>query len=399
MKYDFTTKPERAGMDAIAVDMVGKGGFGPGAPKDGFSLLPMWVADMNFPVFPGIQESVIGRMQHPAFGYFAPRDEYFQEIIRWHQVRNGVEGMEPEHIGYENGVLGGVISAMNALCSRGDKVLLHSPTYIGFTGCLTDNGYHIVHSALVPDENDILRMDFADMEKKIVENNIHVMVFCSPHNPCGRVWERWELEELSALCGRNDVTVISDEIWSDIIVGDNRHIPTQSATPYLHENTAAFYAPSKTFNLAGLVGSYHVIYDKRLRDRVRKESGLSHYNSMNMLSMYALIGAYTEEGMAWTDQLCQAIRKNIDIACEAIAGFEGVSVRRPQGTYMLFVDCEAWCRKNGKTMDELERACWDVGVALQDGRMFHGEYSLRINLALPEEYVREAFDRLKKYVF
>ena len=399
MQYDFVTRPERQGMDALAVDAIGQMDWAPKAPKEGFSAIPMWVADMNFNAFPGITESMTRRLQHPVFGYFSPRDEYYQAIINWQAVRNGVKGLEPDHIGYENGVLGGVVSAANVLCSRGDKILVHSPTYIGFTNSLKNNGYHLVHSRLVPDEKNVLRMDFEDMEEKIRENHIHCLIFCSPHNPSGRVWEEWEIRALSALCEKYEVSVISDEIWSDIILKGHRHIPTQSATPYLHENTVALYAPSKTFNLAGLIGSYHIIYNGRLHDRVMKESSLCHYNSMNVLSMYALMGAYSEEGMAWTDQLREVIEANVTVAERAMAAFDGVSLSRPQGTYMLFPDCEAWCRKHGKTMDELERACWDVGVALQDGRMFHGEHSLRINLALPTRYVEEAFERLGKYVF
>ncbi len=398
MWYDFETKPERKGMDAMAVDALGEEGA-PGAPKEGFSALPMWVADMNFVAFPGIQESIIHRVQHPAFGYFRLREEYYQAILNWQRIRNGVEGLTPEDIGYENGVLGGVISAVNVLCSRGDAVLLHSPTYIGFTHSLTNNGYHLVHSPLKKDDQGIWRMDLEDMEEKIRREKIHVLVFCSPHNPCGRVWNPEELKALSDLCEKYDISVVSDEIWSDIILHGNRHIPLQSVSPYLHEHTVALYAPSKTFNLAGLVGSYHIIYNRILRERVLKESSLSHYNMLNMLSMYALMGAYTQEGMAWTDQMREVIDANVSVAEEAIRGFDGVSLSRPEGTYMLFPDCETWCRTHGKTLDELERACWDVGVALQDGRMFHGNHNLRINLALPTRYVEEAFDRLKKYVF
>lgn len=399
MIYDFTTKPERAGMDAMAIDSIGKDRLAPRPPKDGFSLIPMWVADMNFLMFPGIQQSIIARAEHPAFGYFLPREEYYDSIIRWQQTRNGVRGLTREAIAYENGVIGGVISAVNALSSRGDSILLHSPAYIGFTFSLKGSGYRLVYSPLKTDDSGIRRMDLNDMEQKIRENNIHVMVFCSPHNPCGRVWERGELEQLSDLCEKYDVTVISDEIWSDIIMPGNTHIPTQSVTPYLHDNTAAFYAPSKTFNLAGLVGSYHIIYDKRLRDRVRKESELTHYNNMNVLSMHALMGAYTEEGMAWTDQLCSIINDNIDIACSCLEKISGVAAARPQGTYMVFPDFEVFCRERGMTMDELENACWDVGAAVQDGRMFLGEHNLRMNLALPTAYVKEAFDRLEKHVF
>ena len=400
MKYDFTSIMERKGKDAIAVDNLGMPGFAPGAPREGFDAIPMWVADMNFPLCPTIQEAIIARAKEPHYGYFSPREEYFDGIIRWQETRNGVTGLTKEHIGYENGVLGGVISALNVFCSRGDNVLLHSPTYIGFTASLSNNGYNIVHSPLVKDEKDVWRMDFADMEKKIVEKKIHAMVFCSPHNPCGRVWERWELAKVMELCEKYDVKVVSDEIWSDIILSGHKHIPTQMTNEWARQNVVAMYAPSKTFNLAGLVGSYHIIYNKTLRDRLEKESSLGHYNSMNLLSMYALIGAYQPEGYEWADELRETITGNVDWAVDHIrAHFEGVEVSKPQGTYMLFVDCTKWCEAHNKTIEDVEQACWDVGVALQDGRMFHGPCHLRINLALPLSRVQEAFQRLDKYVF
>ena len=162
MKYDFTSILDRRGRDAIAVDGLKGDGFSPAPPKAGFDAIPMWVADMNFPTVPTIQEAIIERAKHPAFGYFQATDAYFDSIIRWHEKRNGVTGLKPEHIGYENGVLGGVISALNCVCSRGDKILIHSPTYIGFTMSLKNNGYEAVHSPLVKDENGVWRMDFAD---------------------------------------------------------------------------------------------------------------------------------------------------------------------------------------------------------------------------------------------
>ena len=156
MKYDFTSVIDRRGWDAIAVDAVyEEPGFGPDAPKEGFDVIPMWVADMNFKAVPTIQEAMIHRIEHPAYGYFNPRKEYTDAIISWQEKRNGITGLLPEHIGYENGVLGGVISVLNVLCSKGDKVLLHSPTYIGFTSSLENNGYKIIHSPLVLDENQV----------------------------------------------------------------------------------------------------------------------------------------------------------------------------------------------------------------------------------------------------
>ena len=401
MKYDFTSIIDRHGKDAIAVDGLGMNpGFAPEPPKEGFDAIPMWVADMNFPTVPTVPEAIIERAKHPAYGYFSAAKEYYDSIIRWYETRNGVAGLTREAIGYENGVLGGVVSALGVFCSKGDKVLLHSPTYIGFTKCVENNGYHIIHSPLKRDEQGTWRMDFEDMEEKIVKNKIHAAIFCSPHNPCGRVWERWELEKAMELYKKHDVFVISDEIWSDIILGNHKHIPTQSVSEDARQRTVAVYAPSKTFNLAGLVGSYHIIYNKWIRERIEKESSLPHYNDMNVLSMHALIGAYKPEGHEWVDELRQVLTENVEFAYNYIREhFEGVTVSKPEGTYMMFLDCTEWCRKHGRTIEELERAGWDVGVAWQDGRMFHGPCHIRLNLALPLSRVKEAFERMDKYVF
>lgn len=360
MKYDFTSIMDRHGKDSIAVDGLGTNpGFTPEPPGEGFGAIPMWVADMNFPTVPTIPEAMIERAKHPAYGYFTPPDEYYDSIISWHEKRNGVTGLTKEAISYENGVLGGLISTLNVFCSKGDNVLLHSPTYIGFTMCVENNGYNIVHSPLKLDVGGIWRMDFEDMEKKLVEKKIHAAIFCSPHNPCGRVWERWEIEKAMELYKKHNVFVISDEIWSDIILAGHEHIPTQSVSEDASQRTVALYAPSKTFNLAGLVGSYHIIYNKWIRERVAKESSLSHYNDMNVLSMHALLGAYRSEGYEWVDELCQVITANVDYAYDYIREhFHGVSLSKPEGTYMMFLDCSRWCEENGKTIEELERAGW-----------------------------------------
>ena len=252
MKYDFTSIIDRNGKDAIAMDVEAgvRIGFlcGDGVKiREGFDVIPMWVADMNFPTVPTIPEAIIERAKHPAYGYFNPTEEYFQSIITWHEKRNGVTGLTKECIGYENGVLGGVISALNVICSKGDKVLLHSPTYIGFTNSMTNNGFDMVLSPLKKDENDVWRMDLEDMEEKLRTQNIHAAVLCSPHNPTGRVWERWELEKAMELFEKYDVKVVSDEIWSDLILNGHKHIPAQMVNEWARQNTVAVYAPSKTF--------------------------------------------------------------------------------------------------------------------------------------------------------
>ena len=398
MKFDFTTIYDRRGKDAMAVDAVEK--IPTFQPNEGFDAIPMWVADMNFATAPSVNAEIAKRIEHPLYGYYMTPDEYYDAIIRWHETRNGVTGLEKEHIGYENGVLGGLMSALNAVCARGDKVLVHAPTYIGFTGSIENAGYHIVTSDLKQDRYGIWRMDFFDMEMKIKKNDIRAVVFCSPHNPTGRVWEREELEQFMDMAQRLNVAVISDEIWSDLTLRGYKHIPLQSVSEDARKRTIALYAPSKTFNLAGLIGSYHIIYNEALHKRVKKEASTCHYNSMNVLSMHALIGAYSDEGAQWVDELREVLTTNVKYACKFIRkNFKGVNVQQPEGTYMLFLDCEGYCKRSGRSLDEVKKAGYEVGIIWQDGRPFHGPHHIRMNLALPTARVEEAMQRLKDYVF
>ena len=289
---------------------------------------------------------------------------------------------------------------MQAFTAPGEKILVHSPTYVGFTHTIETLGRVLVHSPLQRDENGVWRMDYADMDAKIKEHGIHLVIFCSPHNPSGRVWEREELEAAMTVFRENGCLVISDEIWSDIIMPGNRHIPTQSLGEDARARTIAFYAPSKTFSLAGLVGSYHIIYNRYLRERVERQSAQSHYNSCNVLSMHALVGGYSSEGEAWAEQMIRAVDGNFAYACAFIAeNFPGVKVMRPQGTYMLFLDCADFCREHGVSIAELQRRGVRAGVIWQNGEDFVWPDTIRMNLALPLSRLKEAMERLKKYAF
>ena len=397
MEFDFTTVLDRRGRDSLAADRIP---FENCTVEQGFSTIPMWVADMSFPAGPFVAEAVRKRLEMPNFGYFAPPQEYYDAILRWHRVRKGDAALTKEAIGYENGVLGGVRSAVCAFSAPGESILVHSPVYVGFTGTLKGLGRKMVFSELKRDEAGIWRMDYEDMARKLEENHIHLAIFCSPHNPCGRVWERWEIEKAMEVYAAHDCLVISDEIWSDIILPGYRHIPTQSVSEDAKNRTMAFYAPSKTFSLAGLVGSYHVIYNPLLRDRVRFEGDATRYNEMNVLSMHALIGAYSEAGERWTDEMIAVIEHNLAFACDFFAeNCPGVRVMKPQGTYMLFLDCSQWCSSHGITIDELQRRGVQKGVIWQNGEAFFRKDSIRMNLALPFSLEEEAFDRLKKFVF
>lgn len=396
MKYDFTTVLDRRGRDSIAADVI---------PWDvqvdeGFDAIPMWIADMAFPVAPPVLDAMRRRLDFPSLGYYAMSEEYFDSILSWQRRRHGVEGLGREHIGYENGVLGGVAAAVQAFTAPGEKILVHSPTYVGFTHTVENLGRVLVHSPLRRDAEGVWRMDFADMEAKIEEYHIHLAIFCSPHNPAGRVWEREELEQVMALFQKHSCLVISDEIWSDIIMPGYRHIPTQSVSADARQRTIAFYAPSKTFSLAGLVGSYHIVYNQYLRERLVRQSEQSHYNSCNVLSMHALVGAYSPEGEAWCEEMIRTVDGNFAYACGFIKeNFPGVRLMRPQGTYMLFLDCHDWCAANGVSIGELQRRAVRAGVIWQNGEDFVWPETIRMNLALPLSRLEEAMERLKAYAF
>ncbi len=394
--YDFTTVLDREGRDCIAADRIP---FPDVRVKEGFSRIPMWVADMSFPPAPEITAAMGRRLAYPFFGYYAYPEAFYRAIIDWQRRRNRVTGLLPENIGYENGVLGGVSSAIQMLTCPGEKILLHSPTYVGFTHVLENIGRTARHSPLTRDTAGIWRMDYADMERKLRDENIHTAVFCSPHNPSGRVWEREEIEQAMELFKKYDVTVISDEIWSDIIMPGFTHIPTQSVSEDARNRTLSFYSPSKTFSLAGLVGSYHIVYNKALRDRLEGQSAMTHYNAGCVLSMHALIAAYNE-AEAWADEMIRTVDENFRVAAEFFTEhFPYLRFMRPQGTYLLFLDCSEWISENGDSLHALLRRGIEVGVVWQNGEDFLFPDSIRLNLALPRSQLLEALDRMRRFVF
>ena len=399
MEFDFTTVINRHGWDAQSWDNLGQGNA-PQPPKAGFDCIPMWIADMNFATVPTVPEALARRAAHPIYGYFQPSDAYYEAISQWHQTQKGTAPIPREAIAYDNSVLGGIASAMAAICPKGGPVLLHTPGHVGFTRVLKANGYNMVLSPLVRDGNGVWRMDFDHMEQAIREHHIHAAILCSPHNPSGRVWERWELEQAMELFQKYDVYVISDEIWSDLLLDGHCHVPTQSLSEDAKLRAIGLYAPSKTFNLAGLIGSYRIIYNPRLRDRVEQESGLSFYNHMNVMTMHALIAAYSSQGARWMQELRQVLSDNVHYAVSFIQEhFPGVEAAMPQATYLLYLDCTGWCEAHSISLEQLLVQGSDVGVGWQDGRKFGGKCHIRMNVALPRTLLEEAFSRLKQFVF
>lgn len=399
--FDFETFVDRSGKDARAFDEL-ETLLGKDTPKtlSGFSQIPMWIADMNFATCPSIVEAIERRLDHALFGYFTPRPEYFEAISNWQKDSFGISDLTPDKIAPEVNVLGGITSALRVTAPVGSKILLHAPTYIGFTKTLFNNGYRPVLSYLKKDDEGVWRMDFEDMEQRIVQNNIHTCIFCSPHNPSGRVWEMSELERAMHIFKKHDVVVLSDEIWSDLVFYEAKHIPLHAINEDAKNRVCSFYSLSKTFNCAGLSSAYSVIYNKSLRDRVNQQASLSHYNALNICSMYATIGAYCDAGKSWLNELISVLEQNAKYAVDFVnAHFDGAKCSKIDGTYMLFVDCSKWCEKNNLDVTDLLKKCYEVGVFCQNGEPFHGKHCIRFNLALPTKIMMEAFSRLEKYVF
>ncbi|MFR7403927.1 MAG: MalY/PatB family protein [Coriobacteriaceae bacterium] len=368
------------GHDSIAADAAGAisgGSLGPvdAVVREGFDIIPMWVADMGFATAPSVLRAMRERLEHPCFGYFEYPQEYYDRIAWWHERRNGVVGLKPENIGYENGVLGGVANALAVVCSRGDKVLVHAPTYTGFTNTLKNAGYDLVTSWLRRDAEGVWRMDYEDMERKLATREVHAAILCSPHNPTGRVWERWELERAMGLFRKYDVYVISDEIWSDIVLGGSVHIPTQSVSDDARMRTVALYAPSKTFNIAGLIGSYRVVYNPWLQARLAKQASLSHYNMQNVLSMHALLGAYSDEGAAWSTS-CEVLGRNARITQVLEGSLVSILHDRRGRT------CSSWIATVGAPLMAWTTSCCapaSRSVCCGKTGAFGGDKTIRIN--------------------
>ncbi len=390
MSYSFDQIWKREGHDAMKWEFPRYEQCSVYSPCE--DIIPMWVADMDFATPPCVIDAITKRLAHPILGYFGLPTEYTDAINTWQSTRYGCkETLTRENVMYQNSVLGAVSAFLQAYTLAGESILLNSPMYLGFQLTLKNLGRNICDSALVQDENGIFRMDFEDMEKKIIANKIAVMVFCSPHNPTGRVWEQWEIEKVTELCAKHSVKIISDEIWADFITDKTcKHIPTQSVSETAKQITAAVYAPSKTFNIAGLVGAYSICYNPVMCAKLNAVSAATHYNGANILSCHALIGGYTN-GAEWIDEMNTYIRTNQEYVVDYInTNFKGVKAYIPQSTYLLWVDV-ADC---GTPYDELFEKILKTGVLPSTGKQFYSDHHIRLNLACPKSMCEDAMARL-----
>ena len=391
MKFDFDNPPAREGTLSLKFDFAAKMGHDP-------AELPMWVADMDFPVAPGIREALARYVDRGFFGYSDAMESYVDAAIAWFRERHGVE-YRPEWLVKTPGVVFAISTAVAALTEPGDAVLIQTPVYYPFAMSVVSNGRKLVQNELVYDRAAALAgriaysIDFADFEQLIVDNDVKLFILCSPHNPVGRVWTPAELAEMGRICREHGVKVVADEIHSDLILPGNRHTPFIIACPESAEDTVVCTAPSKTFSLAGLQCSNIWIPDEQLRARFQKQLGREGMHGVNILGIVACEAAYSTAG-GWLDQAIRYIAGNVGYQRAFIdENLPELKLVEPQGTYLTWVDF------SGLGMETAELDAFvqhEAKLWLDAGSMFGGRGGQfqRFNLACPRSTVEEAMRRL-----
>ncbi|MFB5067010.1 MAG: MalY/PatB family protein [Candidatus Wallacebacter cryptica] len=385
MNSDFSTLIERRGTNCEKWD-----GLAQVYGRD--DLLPLWVADMDLPSPPEVTAAVRERAEHPVYGYTFRPDQYYQAFIDWLNNRHSWK-IEREWVCDTPGVVPALALCVTTFTDPGDQVLIQTPVYRPFFQVVTRNGRNLIESSLV-EEDGYYRMDYEDLEEKFARG-VKLMILCSPHNPVGRVWTEPELTRLGDLCREYGVTLVSDEIWGDLVLPPHRFV-SMAALPAYAEQTVALLAPSKTFNIAGLHNAAAVIPNPQLKREFDQALKRCFLTSGNIFALTAFTAAY-QYGGPWLDEVLELLQSNFDLAVAALNGFHGIRVRQPEGTYLLWLDFRSLNIEHHKILQTLV----DHGrIALSSGLSFGKEGSgfFRMNIGCPQSVVLNAVKRIQSSV-
>lgn len=385
MSYQFDEVIQRRGTASVKFDLAEKRGY----PGD---VLPLWVADMDFQAPPCVQEALGKAIEHGIYGYTVLDDRYVAAVTGWFRRRFDWQ-VQPEWLLQTPGVVFALSIAVASLTKPGDRVLVQPPVYYPFYRVTERNGRTLVESPLIY-ENGSYRIDFADFERKIVQNDVKMFILCSPHNPVCRVWTAEELERIGQICAKHNVIVVADEIHCDFTMPGHPHIPFAKACPAMQDRTVICTAPSKSFNLAGMQVSNIIIPGQALRDAYKKELERLFVDGPNRLGMIASTAAYTD-GEEWLEDCKAYMRGNLDYVRAFLKeNLPKIRLVEPEGTYFAWLDCSGL----GLTAEELdERIINKAKLWLDTGAMFGQSAALfqRVVLACPRATVEEAMKRLK----
>lgn len=388
MPVDFDTVPNRRGTNCFKYDFAREMGM----PED---VLPLWVADMDFPTAPAVLERLHALAEHGIFGYTGVKDAYFSAVHNWYAQRFGWE-TQRSWLVTTPGVVFAIAIAIRAFTQKGDAILIQQPVYYPFANKVTENDRRLAVNPLILKDGRY-EMDFADMERKIVDYHVKMLLLCSPHNPVGRVWTKEELLRVGEICQKHGVLVVSDEIHADFTYAGHTHRVFASLKSEFADFTITCTAPSKTFNLAGLQNSNIFIPNRQLRHAYKKELSACGCGGTNCMGMAACQAAY-EAGADWLEQLKQYLAGNLAYIRQFLREkLPDIALIEPEGTYLVWLDL----RKLGLTeQQQRQLIVQDAKLWLDTGTLFGqgGEGFERINIACPRTTIEQAMQRLEHAV-
>lgn len=383
-KYDFDCIIGRKGSGAMKVDglvdMFGRS-----------DLEGMWIADMDFAVASPIRKALADRMAHPIYGYNVIPSDYWDSITRWLSHRHGWEVAHDE-ITYIPGVVKGIAFAINYFTDKGDKVVIQPPVYHPFKMVIEGNNRTVVNNPLIFD-GDTYRMDLDGLERIFATEHPRMMILCNPHNPVGIQWSRETLQRVASLAARHGVIVVSDEIHGDLMLDRRRHYPFASVSDEAASVAVTLGAPSKTFNIAGLVSSWCVIKDEKLRKGFFSWLETNEFNAPTFTAIIGTMAAY-DHCEDWLDEMLDYIADNIDETERLLKELAPeIKMVRPEASFLVWLDCRGLGLDHSGLIDMfVDKA----HLALNDGAMFgaEGEGFMRMNVGCPRSMLRHAVQSL-----
>ncbi len=380
--FDFDEIVDRRGTRSYKWDS---------AEHDG--VLPMWVADMDFRTAPVVVDALRRRVEHGVFGYTLVPDDYYDATVRWFASRHGWN-IDRSKIIYTSGVVPAISAIIKALSQPGSKVLVQTPVYNCFFSSIRNNGCQIADSPLVYADN-YYTIDFADLECRLADPEVSLMLLCNPHNPAGRVWSREELREIARLASANGVTVVSDEIHCELVFPGFEYTPYAVVAEEFSGDYIVCCSPTKAFNIAGLQIANIVCRTEGTRARVDKAININEVCDVNPFGVEALIAAYNHGG-EWLEALKVYLCDNYLALCDFFReNLPRLGVTRMEGTYLVWVDCSAL----GMKSEEIEEKLLDAeSLWLNCGVMYGTEGFMRINIACPRAVMLNGLNRLKRFV-
>ena len=392
-RYNFDKITNRKGTNCLKYDFAVERG----KPAD---VLPLWVADMDFPVSEEITKSLHAAVEHGIYGYTQPKDAYYNAVMNWME-RNHNWKTEREWIVKTPGVVFALGAAVKAFTDPGDAILIQNPVYYPFTNIIRDNDRRVVDNTLIYEKtagqsgDNGYRIDFEDFERKLEQEHIKLFILCNPHNPVGRVWTAEELQQLGEICLRHHVIVVSDEIHNDFVYPGYEHTVFATVDPRFAEFTVTCTAPSKTFNLAGLQISNIFISNPQIRETFKQEINRAGYSQLNVAGLVGCEAAYSD-GEEWYEAMKAYVAANIEYTKEYVEQYlSGVSMTEHEGTYLVWLDF----RETGLGVEELEDLIiHKAKLWLDSGKIFgeKGKGFQRINVACPRATLTEALERIRK---